>query len=263
MQRFFADPSCIDEAGREIRIGGTDVNHIQNVLRMRPGEELWVSDGERKEYHCSIREYTKDQVILEILYAQEPEYELPCDLYLFQCIPKGDKMDMIVQKAVELGAAGIVPVESARCIVKLDARKAEKRQARWQQIAEGAAKQSRRGIIPEVMDVMTMKQAVAYAGSNMDYVIFPYELAEGMDNSRKMIYEICDAVTKGISESGDDISKKKIGIFIGPEGGFAESEAEALQGIGAYTISLGHRILRTETAGLMVLSVLGFLMDRD
>ena len=248
MQRFFADPSCIDEAGREIRIGGTDVNHIQNVLRMRPGEELWVSDGERKEYHCSIREYTKDQVILEILYAQEPEYELPCDLYLFQCIPKGDKMDMIVQKAVELGAAGIVPVESARCIVKLDAKKAEKRQARWQQIAEGAAKQSRRMRIPAVERVMSFREALERAGE-LDLLLIPYELEKGMKRTKEVLQEIRPG--------------RSVGILIGPEGGFEASEVALAESRGAVPVSLGRRILRTETAGMALLSVLMFRLEEE
>lgn len=248
MQRFFADPSCIDEAGREIRIGGTDVNHIQNVLRMRPGEELWVSDGERKEYHCSIREYTKDQVILEILYAQEPEYELPCDLYLFQCIPKGDKMDMIVQKAVELGAAGIVPVESARCIVKLDAKKAEKRQARWQQIAEGAAKQSRRMRIPSVERVLSFREALERAGE-LDLLLIPYELEKGMKRTKEVLQEIRPG--------------RSVGILIGPEGGFEASEVALAESRGAVPVSLGRRILRTETAGMALLSVLMFRLEEE
>ena len=248
MQRFFADPSCIDEAGREIRIGGTDVNHIQNVLRMRPGEELWVSDGERKEYHCSIREYTKDQVILEILYAQEPEYELPCDLYLFQCIPKGDKMDMIVQKAVELGAAGIVPVESARCIVKLDAKKAEKRQARWQQIAEGAAKQSRRMRIPSVERVLSFREALERAGE-LDLLLIPYELEKGMKRTKEVLQEIRPG--------------RSVGILIGPEGGFEASEVALAESRGAIPVSLGRRILRTETAGMALLSVLMFRLEEE
>ena len=263
MHRFFVEN--VISADKTVSITGEDVNHIASVLRLRVGDDIVVSDGSSRDYDCRITaiDIQNEIVTANIIDINDNNSELPADIYLFQGYPKGDKFELIVQKCVELGVHAVIPVMMDRTIVKLEEKKKDKKVQRLRSISEAAAKQSRRGIIPEVIDVMTMKQAVAYAGSNMDYVIFPYELAEGMDNSRKMIYEICDAVTKGISESGDDISKKKIGILIGPEGGFAESEAEALQGIGAYTISLGHRILRTETAGLMVLSVIGFLLDRD
>ena len=248
MQRFFADPSRIDEETGEIRIGGTDVNHIRNVLRMRTGEEIWISDGEQKEYHCTIRDYTEDEVILEILYAQEPEYELPCDLYLYQCVPKGDKMDMIVQKAVELGAAGIIPVESSRCIVRLDEKKAEKRQKRWQQIAEGAAKQSRRMRIPVVEPVLSFKKALEQAKS-LDLLLIPYELEKGMKRTREVLQEVKPG--------------RSVGILIGPEGGFEPQEVALAKEAGAVPISLGRRILRTETAGMTLLSVLMFRLEEE
>ena len=185
---------------------------------------------------------------MEILYAQEPEYELPCDLYLFQCIPKGDKMDMIVQKAVELGAAGIVPVESARCIVKLDAKKAEKRQARWQQIAEGAAKQSRRMRIPAVERVMSFREALERAGE-LDLLLIPYELEKGMKRTKEVLQEIRPG--------------RSVGILIGPEGGFEASEVTLAESRGAVPVSLGRRILRTETAGMALLSVLMFRLEEE
>ena len=236
MQRFFADPSRIDEETGEIRIGGTDVNHIRNVLRMRTGDELWISDGEQKEYHCTIRDYTEDEVILQILYAQEPEYELPCDLYLYQCV------------AVELGAAGIIPVESSRCIVRLDEKKAEKRQKRWQQIAEGAAKQSRRMRIPVVEPVLSFKKALEQAKS-LDLLLIPYELEKGMKRTREVLQEVKPG--------------RSVGILIGPEGGFEPQEVALAKEAGAVPISLGRRILRTETAGMTLLSVLMFRLEEE
>ena len=150
MQRFFVEPHQIDEAAHQIHIIGTDVNHISNVLRMKQGEEVWISDGGQKEYRCAIEAFSADEVLLHIIYAQEPDYELPSRIYLFQGLPKADKMELIIQKAVELGAYEIIPVETKRCVVKLDGKKAAKKVERWQQIAESAAKQSKRMLIPNV-----------------------------------------------------------------------------------------------------------------
>ena len=115
MQRFFVEPYQIEEEMHRIHINGTDVNHIKNVLRMKCGEDVWISDGGNKEYHCQIEELREDEVLLHILYAQEPEYELPNKIYLFQGLPKADKMELIIQKAVELGAFSVIPVETGIC----------------------------------------------------------------------------------------------------------------------------------------------------
>lgn len=247
MQRFFVEPHQIDEDTNHIHISGSDVNHIKNVLRMKQGEELWVSDGQGKEYHCNIEDFSQEKVLLHILYAQEPDYELPNEIYLFQGLPKADKMELIIQKAVELGAHGVIPVEMKRCVVKLDAKKTEKKILRWQQIAQSAAKQSKRMLVPQVHPVMKFSQALEYA-KNLDILLVPYELAKGMEETKKIIREI---------EHG-----KSIGIFIGPEGGFEEEEVQAAIEAGANPITLGHRILRTETAGLAVLSILMFHLEK-
>ena len=248
MQRFFVEPYQIEEEAHRIHINGTDVNHIKNVLRMKCGEDVWISDGGDKEYHCQIEELGEDEVLLHILYAQEPEYELPNKIYLFQGLPKADKMELIIQKAVELGAFSVIPVETKRCVVKLDAKKAAKKVVRWQQIAESAAKQSKRMLIPHVHEVITFKEALKYAES-MDIRLIPYELAKGMPETK----EILAAIEPGQS----------IGIFIGPEGGFEEKEVEAAIEGGAKPITLGRRILRTETAGLAILSVLMFQLENE
>lgn len=247
MQRFFVEPHQIDRDRHEIHITGSDVNHIANVLRMKKGEELWISDKE-KEYHCVIESTEEDEVLLHILYAQEPDYELKNRIYLFQGLPKADKMELIIQKAVELGAYSVVPVSTRRCVVKLDSKKAEKKVARWQQIAESAAKQSKRMLVPEVHSVMTFKEALAYA-KELDVLLIPYELAKGMKETKELIQAI---------EPG-----KSIGVFIGPEGGFEEQEVADAMEAGAKPITLGHRILRTETAGLAVLSVLMFQLEDE
>lgn len=247
MQRFFVEPCQIDEPAYRIHITGTDVNHIVNVLRMKPGEELWISDGEKKEYHCRIESAASDEVCLHILYAQEPDYELPNKIYLFQGLPKSDKMELIIQKAVELGAFEIIPVETKRCVVRLDGKKAAKKVERWQQIAESAAKQSKRMLVPSVHSVMNFKEAIAYA-EEMDVRLIPYELAKGMAETKEIIKQI---------QPG-----QSIGIFIGPEGGFEESEVDTAVNSGAIPITLGKRILRTETAGLAILSVLMFQLEQ-
>jgi 16S rRNA (uracil1498-N3)-methyltransferase len=246
MQRFFVEPHKIEENVHQIHVTGTDVNHIKNVLRMKTGEELWISDGAQAEYHCTIEAMEEEEILLHILYKQEPDYELPSRIYLFQGLPKNDKMELIVQKAVELGAYEIVPVETRRCVVKLDEKKAAKKVQRWQQIAESAAKQSRRIKIPTVHEVMGWKQALAYAGE-MDVLLVPYELAKGMEETRSIIKSIRPG--------------QSVAVFIGPEGGFEESEISQAMEAGARPITLGRRILRTETAGMTALSILMFQLE--
>ncbi len=245
MYRFFVEPSQIGE--KEIRICGSDVNHIKNVLRMKQGEEILISGGENLEYTCYIQEMQEEEVTAHIMYVQEAGYELPSRIFLFQGLPKGDKMELIIQKAVELGIHQIVPVASRRSVVKLDKKKQEKKIVRWQAIAESAAKQSKRMYVPQVAGVMSFGEAVQYAGK-LDVVLMPYELAKGMKETK----EIIRGIQKGQS----------VGIFIGPEGGFEEEEVrQAVSLAGARPITLGKRILRTETAGLTVLSILMFELE--
>ena len=188
MQRFFVEPYQVQEEEHRITLTGPDVNHMKNVLRMRIGEDVWISDGGQKEYHCTIEAFEEEGAVLHILYAQEPQYELPSRIYLFQGLPKGDKMELIIQKAVELGAYSVVPVETKRCVVKLDEKKAAKKTARWQQIAESAAKQSKRMLIPEVKKAMSWKEAIAFA-KELDVLLIPYELAKGMKETRESLWE--------------------------------------------------------------------------
>ena len=248
MQRFFVEPYQIQEEEHRIILTGSDVNHMKNVLRMRSGEDVWISDGKEKEYHCTIESFEEENAVLHILYAQEPQYELPSRIYLFQGLPKGDKMELIIQKAVELGAYAIVPVETRRCIVKLDEKKALKKTARWQQIAESAAKQSKRILIPQVKQVMGWRDALALA-KELDVLLIPYELAKGIKETR----EILSNIKPGQS----------VGIFIGPEGGFEEEEVQAAMEAGAKPVTLGKRILRTETAGMTMLSILMFTLEKE
>ena len=245
MYRFFVEPSQIE--GKRVVITGSDFNHIKNVLRMKIGEEIAVSNGnDNREYRCGIEEYTDDEVICTLRFIKEDGVELPSKIYLFQGLPKADKMELVIQKAIELGAYEVIPVAAKRCIVKLDEKKAAAKVSRWQGIAEAAAKQSKRGVIPTVHDVMSMQEAIAYA-KNMDIKMIPYELAEDMQHTRELVESV---------EPG-----KRIAVFIGPEGGFEESEIETAFKAGIEPITLGRRILRTETAGLTVLSWLMYQLE--
>ena len=244
MYRFFVEKEQIGE--KMIRIVGSDVNHIRNVLRMKPGEEILISDGEKKEYHCEIKTLDPEYVEAGIMFVKEEGLELPSKVYLFQGLPKNDKMELIIQKAVELGVYAVVPVATKRAVVKLDDKKEAKKLTRWQSISESAAKQAKRLIIPEVMPVMSFKEAVAFS-QTMDVRLMPYELAENMAYTRQVLSQIKPG--------------QNIGIFIGPEGGFAEEEVELALNSGMETITLGKRILRTETAGMTVLSILMYLLE--
>lgn len=248
MARFFVSPGQIGPASVSIFDG--DVNHIRKVLRMKEGDELTVSDGDGTDYFCRIRSISEEVVVCDIVDSWTSYVELPVKLYLFQGLPKADKMELIIQKAVELGAYEIVPVAMSRSIVKLDEKKAGKKTARWQGISESGAKQSGRAIIPEVKSPMSYKNALEYA-KTLDAIIVPYEKTDGIEVSRELISKLCS-----------DENIKSIGIFIGPEGGFAEKEIEQALDAGATPITLGRRILRTETAGLAVLSILMYQLER-
>ena len=244
MHRFFAEPGQIGE--KEIVITGADVNHIRNVLRMRADEEVLIADGQGAEYRCKLIELNENEVRAQILWKLDGNAELASAITLFQGLPKSDKMDLIVQKCVELGVDRIVPVSTKRAVVKLDAKKEETRLKRWNTISESAAKQSGRGVIPEVSGVMSFEKALEEA-KKLEVLLIPYERAEHMAETRRVMGEIRPG--------------QSVGIFIGPEGGFEESEVEEAVAAGAKAITLGRRILRTETAGLAVLAMLSYLLE--
>lgn len=247
MYQFFVGPSQINETDKCVIIRGSDVNHIKNVLRMKQGEELAVSNGQDgREYRCGILSLEEDRIVCELRFIKEDGVELPSKVFLFQGLPKADKMELIIQKAVELGVYQVIPVAAKRCVVKLDDKKAKSKIARWQGIAEAAAKQSKRGIIPQVADVMDFAQALQFA-EDMDIKLIPYELAEGMDKTKAIFGQL---------KPGQSIA-----IFIGPEGGFEEKEIAMALEKGMEPITLGKRILRTETAGLAVLSWIMYFLE--
>lgn len=244
MHHFFTEPSQIENG--IVTITGTDVNHMKNVLRMKPGEHASISDGEGLRYLCVLEAYTEAGACLRIEDVESDAVELPSKIYLFQGLPKGDKMELIIQKAVELGVYEVIPVATKRSVVRLDEKKAAKKVQRWNAIAEGAAKQSGRSLVPHVREVRSWKDALQYA-AELDVLLIPYEKATGMEETRKAVEGI------RIGQS--------VGIFIGPEGGFEEAEVEQAVREGAASISLGKRILRTETAGLTMLSILMYHLE--
>lgn len=238
MYQFFVDDDQIGED--TIQITGSDVNHMKNVLRMKPGEHVRISSQGGRDFLCSVETLGDHEVTLRIEKADIPGTELPAKIYLFQGIPKGERMETVIEKAVELGVHEIIPVAMKYCVVKLDEKKAEKKVARWQEIARSAAKQSKRSIIPGIHPLMGFQEAAAYA-MQCDRRLVPYENEEGM------------AATMRAFEGLDTVGS--ISVFIGPEGGFAKEEIDALRA-DAQVISLGKRILRTDTASIAMLSML-------
>ena len=238
MYQFFTESAAVQSG--QIVITGTDVNHIKNVLRMHIGEKIAViSETERRKYLCEIIAFEEARVLCNILSEEEEHAELSAKIILFQGLPKGDKMELIIQKAVELGCFEIVPMTCKRCIVKLEEKKQKSKVQRWQSIAEAAAKQSGRAIIPNVHDVMKFSEALCYA-NDTDVILIPYERAINMEETKKLLQSV-----KG---------KEKIAVLIGPEGGFEEAEIKEAEEKNAHPITLGRRILRTETAAFTALS---------
>ena len=243
MYQFFVEDG---QVGKEyVTITGSDVNHIKNVLRMRPGEKIRVSSRSGQDFFCEIAELTDEFVQADILNEEAPSTELPSRIYLFQALPKGDRMESVIQKAVELGVYEIIPVSMRYCVVKLDEKKAAKKVERWQAISETAAKQSKRSLIPRIHPVMGYPEALAYAAS-CDVNLVPYENERGMQATREALAKL---------QPG-----KSISILIGPEGGFAEQEIEAARQK-MDVISLGKRILRTDTAACCAMSMVMLYLE--
>lgn len=232
MPKFFTDRENIKET---VVLTGEDARHIGKVLRMACGDEVTLCDKEGTDYICKINEITKETVTLSVTESMPCPAELGVKITLYQCIPKSGKMDSIIQKATELGACEIVPVLSKRCVAKGE------KPERWQKIAYEAAKQCGRGIIPSVRNTVSFDEAVEEL-SKKDLAFFPYEDA----SDGKLFYDGC---------------AQSIGFIVGPEGGFDLSEVEKARNAGIKICTLGKRILRTETAGSAVISVLAYLCE--
>ena len=247
MYRFYVSADQLAE--KEVFISGGDVNHIKNVLRLEVGDWIVACDGNGTDYVSRIQSICSDEVVASIEKVQPTGTELPVKITLFQGMPKKDKLELIIQKAVELGAAAIVPVMTKRTVVKLsEEKKINKRLERWQSIAYAAEKQCDRGIIPTVHKPVSYEEALAMA-DQLDYNVIPYELQTGMEEARKIVDQAC--------------KQRSLGIFIGPEGGFEPEEVERAMTRNIHPMTLGKRILRTETAGMALLSILMFQMQGE
>ncbi len=221
-------------------IDGQNFNHIVNVLRMKCGDKFLVSSDGISSL-CVLEKIESETAVAKIIEENFQDTELPVKIYLFQGLPKSDKMELIIQKTVELGVFSVVPTEMKRCVVKIEPKKKKSKKERWQSISESAAKQSKRNIIPEIVDIKAFSEALEFA-KNLDLILVPYESKNGMTDTKTALHSIKDGMS--------------VGVFIGPEGGFEESEIEKLTEIDAKTISLGKRILRTETAAITAVSML-------
>ena len=237
MTKFFVNAEDVFE--NEIHIKGTDVNHIKNVLRLPVGKEILINNRQGKDYKCIIKLIDTELVTADIIGELEETTEPAVQTVLFQSLIKGEKMEFVIQKAIEIGVTVIIPIITERCIVKLESDKKTKSKCeRWQKIAESAAKQSKRGIVPEVLWPMTFKEALTYAKQQLEVSCIPFENEHAYHI--KTYLKNCKA--------------KSIGIFIGPEGGFTDEEVLLASTFQISPITLGKRILRSETAGLVTLA---------
>lgn len=245
MYQFFIQAHQISD--NQVRITGQDFVHMKQVVRLRNGEKFRISTLEGKNYFCTLTGYEDEAAIGEIIEEDVDGTELNGSIWLFQGLPKQDKMELIIQKAVELGVTHVVPVAMKRSVVKLDDKKAKDKIKRWQAISEAAAKQSKRSLVPEVLDVCTYKQALEMFES-LDMVLLPYENEKGIAYTKELLAKI---------EPGNNV-----GIIIGPEGGFEPEEVTLAMEKKAHPVSLGKRILRTETAAIATLTLVMLQMEQ-
>lgn len=237
MQKFFVEENQIRD--NKIIIAGTDVKHISNVLRMEKGEKIQICDKDTiKNYIVKIEDIETDKIITNIVEELQTSIESNVEIDLYQGLPKADKMELIIQKTTEIGIYKIIPIDMVRCVVKLDEKDAKKKIERWQKIAEGAAKQSKRDIIPQVENKIKLKEVI---DKIKDYDIFIVAYEE--ETNRSLKTNLRDIKNK---------SNYKIGILVGPEGGIDSKEIEILKENGAKVVTLGKRILRTETAPIVM-----------
>lgn len=239
MPKFFVKEDQIKD--NVVKIIGTDINHIKNVLRLKENDKIEICNSENQaNYLCQITTINDEQIECNIINELIENREANLKVTIFQGLPKADKMELIIQKSVELGVYDITPVEMTRCVVKLNDKDKTKKLERWNKISEVAAKQSQRNIIPKINNVITMKNLIDLI-NEYDSIIVAYEKEK-------------DYTIKQELEKLKQQNAKKIGIVIGPEGGLEEKDVELLKDNGAKVITLGNRILRTETVALNVLS---------
>lgn len=249
MPKFFVNQTQLKN--KKIFIEGQDVKHIKNVLRMKVGEHIDVCNVDvTQNYECEIEEINNENIICKIIKERENDSESKVKITIFQGLPKADKMELVIQKSVELGVYNIVPVAMKRCVVKLDSKDVRKKVERWQKISEVAAKQCGRDIIPKVSEVVKIDDICKMMDS-YDKIIVAYENEK--DNTLKNEIQKIRMLDK---------EEIKIGVLIGPEGGIDEKEIEVLKSAGGNIVTLGKRILRTETVALNVLSILLYELEK-
>ena len=237
---FLPQPLFVEALKEPLDFARKDWPHLF-VLRLRQGEQFMLCDGHGLEHLCEVRSCEKNNLIAHLIDTRQSNRELGCKLILLQGLPKRDKLELIIQKAVELGSYSIMPVMMARSNVRLDEKKSERKQERLQEIAKSAAEQSKRGIIPKVTSIYSFESALAFA-KDADIKLICYE----EESNRGTLANILPSLK----------TAKKIAVLVGPEGGISEAEWQAAKAAGFQSLSLGRRILRTETAGLCLLSYL-------
>lgn len=248
MPKFFVTDEEIKE--NEIEIKGKDVKHIKNVLRKKVGDKITVCNSTtHRDYLCEIKNLDEEKIECNIIEKLEINSEANVKVSIWQGLPKADKMELIIQKSVELGVYDITPVEMKRCVVKLNEKDKTKKVERWQKISEVAAKQSGRNIIPKVNEIISIKN-ICNLYQEYDIVIVAYE----NEKQNKLRYEL----EKLKLNNQNDL---KIAILIGPEGGIDETEIAILKQNDAKIVTLGNRILRTETVALNVLSIIMYELE--
>ena len=246
MPKFFVKTNQINK--NRITLYEDDVNHIANVLRKQIGEKINICNMDTSEnFLCKIKEISKENIECEIIKTLKSETESSIDITIFQGLPKAEKMELIIQKCTELGVNTFVPVQMERCIVKLDTKSEIKKLDRWKKIAETAAKQSGRDIVPKVENIINL-QKLLYSIQKYDIVLLAYE------NEKENTLKNALNTVKGKENL-------KIGVIIGPEGGIEEKEVEQLVKAGAQRITLGKRILRTETVGIVISSIITYELE--
>lgn len=248
MFKFFVEADQINN--NKIKIIGTDVNHITNVLRLKKEEKIQICNMETSQnYIAQIEEYNKEQVICNIVEKIQSQVESNVQLDIYQGLPKSDKMELIIQKTTEIGANSLIPVAMERCIVKLNGKDEQKKIERWQKIAEVAAKQSKRDRIPKIENVQTLKQ-ICEKIEEYNCFIVAYE-----EEKNIKLKQILRQIPKS--------KELKIGVLIGPEGGIHEKEIKELEKYNVKIVTLGNRILRTETAPISIASIILYELEGE
>ncbi len=263
MTRLFTEKT-LPEDQMNYSFSGEEARYLSDVIRIQPGENIYLCDGARTDFTGKVSSVSRENVTVELIKREPNRTEPPYEAVMYQALVKGDKMDLIIQKGVELGVSRIVPFSCIRSIVKLEGKDTNKKVARWQKIAEEAARQCGRGTVPVIESPLTFKQAVKEAKEKLDLAFLPWECEKSLPLSKLLDeYLVKRAEDESVSCEKPLICDRnpRLGFFIGPEGGFDPKETDEAQAAGIKTVTLGRRILRTETAGIAVLSMFIYRLE--